>query len=386
MGVAQDHGLGRNGRFYARRETTFASFLKPISGDAIKILKSTMDFKQARKPRNDVRQTRSLLERITGMKEVAWSVDSYLIPSGDAGVPPDVHELLRAAFGIYVNTPSVNDVYTLSDAQSALGSLSLVRTSDVHMQALIGAVVEEMKLGLAGGDEPKLSFSGFAVDELGTGTSVLTAAVVASATILIQASDVANFTNGSVLQVGVNTNGGAGYRVVSGGGTSTLVLETTLTAALGDVVAPFAPTETTSGSPIAGILGSLVFAEDSGAQVPITALEVTLKNGTKPVNNEAFQDRVTDYILGYREVTGSVTIRLRRDQVRQHFKRKSFVTRNLVAICGTVVGRRLQIDMPTIEVDFSPIEIPEAEEATFTLPFTALSSGVLANELKFTFF
>ena len=56
----------------------------------MKVLSAPMEFGQERTPRNDSRQTRSLLERITRGKTVSWSVQKYLIPNGSLGVQPDL--------------------------------------------------------------------------------------------------------------------------------------------------------------------------------------------------------------------------------------------------------------------------------------------------------
>ena len=82
MGSTQDHALGRNRAFFAKVESTYGTFVKPAATDAAKVLNCSFDFKQERKNRMDSRAVRAHYERITGRKEVSWSVDSYLIPSG----------------------------------------------------------------------------------------------------------------------------------------------------------------------------------------------------------------------------------------------------------------------------------------------------------------
>ena len=126
------HGLGRNQRFFAKEEVTYGVYLKPAATDAIKVLSTAMEFGQARDPRTDTRQTRSVLEQITGKKTVPWSVEKHLIPSGTAGTPPDDHEMLLNAIGGavgYTNTPATSDAYRLDAGQASLRSMSMVRTA-----------------------------------------------------------------------------------------------------------------------------------------------------------------------------------------------------------------------------------------------------------------
>ena len=49
------------------------------------------------------------------------------------------------------------------------------------------------------------------------------------------------------------------------------------------------------------------------------------------------------------------------------------------------VTTRLSV-CPACEFGFGALEIPEAEEATFSLPFTALATGTGENEIVLGFF
>jgi hypothetical protein len=381
MGVAIPHALGREQRFYAKPETTFATAVTPASGDAVKVLSTKVSFKQDRKDRMDTRQTRSLLERITGKQAVTWEAEMYVLPSGSAGTAPDCHDLFKAATGTETTNSGTSVVYTLASTQTALGSLTLERElSSTFSQKLAGAYVEQMTLKQQGGDPPMLTFSGGAATEVLTGYSTLNGSLSGGETnITIQSADVSLFANGSIIKVGTST----GHTVTAGGGTSSLTVSPAISGSQsnGAAVIPYVPTETTAGVPIAGIVGS--FTIDSGS-VPITAFEVTLKNGLKAVSNEAFDATgATDYIVGHRNVAGSISIRVRRDLVLYIAKRKLFTTRALVITSGSVAGKELVTSIPYAEFDFSDIEVPNADEATIQLPFTALGSSG-EDEISFT--
>ena len=89
MAIATPHGLGRELRFFATLETTFGTYVAPsVAGgpnEGLKVTASGLSFSQARIMRNDSRTTRSLLERITGKKEVTWSCEAFINPPGDQG-------------------------------------------------------------------------------------------------------------------------------------------------------------------------------------------------------------------------------------------------------------------------------------------------------------
>ncbi len=381
----QEHSKGRELKFFAREEGVFGLFTKPTGSDAMKVLSTGMEFGQERAPRNDSRQTRSLLERITRGKTVSWSVEKYLIPSGSPGVPPDDNVLISGAMGIRTIDPGVSVIYTLLGTQF-VQHLTLVRhTPPTFMEAVVGAYVESMTLSFSGGDEPRISFEGVAKDHIHTGTAELDGAMAATATMLVDAVDGFNIYKDSVVQIGSDDNSGAGHKVIVDTARPSFTMQFPATASDGDPVVPFTPTEVTAGSPIAGILGSIDIDFPAGStELPITAFEITLTNNNKAVVDQAFQDSLTQIITGFRAVAGSISLRLGKAEAIQLGGRKTFTTRLLTVESGDTAGQKVLITLPSIEIDFSSVDIPEAEEATFTLPFTALgTTGEDEMELKF---
>lgn len=379
MGNAIPHLLGRNRRFYAKAESSFATFAKPAGTDAIKVLKSSFDFKQERKDRMDSRQTRSVLERITARKEVSWTLEAYLVPSGAAGTAPDIGPLLKALLGTETVNASTSVVYTPSSAQS-MGSLSMVHEFNTSfMEAVRGAWVEQGTLKIDGGNEPRLEFQGGASDHGGAGVTTLDGALSGGET-AVTITDAFSIDVGTVISIGSSTN--HEVTAVNAAGTGLTVTPAVSGAqSNGASVTPYVPTETTAGSPIAGVVGS--FTVD-GTTVLITAAEVTIKNNYKALTDEAFASAVSDVIAGFREVSGTLTIRARRDVMIQFQKRKTFTTRDLVLVCGNAAGKILTVDMNQVEFEFSALEIPEAEEGTFQVPFKALGSSG-EDEISLTF-
>lgn len=381
MGVNLTHALGRKQKVFAKEESAAGTFVKPAATDALKAIKVSMPFSQERKDRMDSRTTRSVLERISGKKSATWSIEKYIIPSGTAGTPPDDHVLWKAGVGGdtgYTNTGSTSDEYALASSQT-LETLSIVRhLNDIVMESVKGAVVEEIKVVANGGDEPKVNFSGFAMGHVHTGYTTLDGDMVSSDQMTVD--DHANIEIDSVVKIDSDDNSGAGYKVTAGT-TSPYTLETTLSASDGVAVTPFTPSETTAGSPINGITGSTVI---DTVTFPILAFELTLKNNIKAVEDEAQQAIANDFIPGFREVTGKISVRARRDFIIELGKRKSFSTRDVRVTLGAGSGTRLQIDVDYAEFEFEDFEVPESEEAIISLPFKALGSSG-DDEVKFTF-
>lgn len=375
MGLLQNHALGRNQRVYITDEVTPGTLVKPTGASALKILTSDIDWRQNRVSRDDSRQTRSLLERITQRKEATWSLEGYLLPSGTPATEPDIGTILTAAMGADNAGGGSIWVYSLSASQ-VLKTVSLVREMNAAvMEAALGAWVEQLTFSIPGGDLPKVSVEGGAFDVAHTGTSTLNGAP-AGAVITVQAADADAFEVNSVVQVAADDNGGAGFRVISKTGAA-LTLEAAPTAVSTDPVVPFVPTEVTAGNPIAGITGQLDFTPSGLGLVtlPITSLELTVKQNVKAINDEAFQDKTTDLVPMFREVTGTFGLRARKDLIVQLARRKQFALHAIAVTVGSGAGTRVKFSLPTVELDATKLEVPEADEATFNLPFVALGAS-----------
>jgi len=373
MGSTQDHALGRNRAFFCKTESTYGTFVKPAATDAAKVLNCSFDFKQERRNRMDSRSVRAHYERITGRKEVSWSVDSYLIPSGSSSTDPDLAPLFKAAMGA-----SSSQVFSLTSGQ-ALDSLSLIQQmNSVVMESITGAYVDTMTISMSGGDDPRVSFSGGASTHIHTSTT--TADGAGSSTTALVVDDADAIEVGSVIQVGSSADN---IKVTAKNGTA-ITLESASSWSDGDAVIPFTPSETTAGSPSPGITGSLTLAGNSGLE--IVSFELSLANNIKAISDEAFASTVTDFIPGFRDVTGSLSVRCAKDQALEIGKRKGFGTRDLQIVSGSGTGNVCTIDLDQVEFEFSALNVPESEEVIIDLPFRALAQDAASNdELTITF-
>jgi hypothetical protein len=384
VGASLPHVLGRNQRFYARREATPFTFLRPgITGDAtspastptktanaLRVLSSKMSRKQETKVRADARQTRSELETILGKVECSWGVSCYAGPSGSAGLPPDTHELLVNHFGTFATSASTSCTYTPTDSQSARGTLSLMREmNEIASQAIRGGICDVLKISLTGGDEPKFDFEGAGADLVGTGYSTLAAeAAVGASSITVVDAD--NYRVGSVIGVGTSLNAAGtppGHIVTTKAGAVLGISPVIVgTQAIGSVVAPYVPTEVVTASPIAGILGSLTL---DGTTYEVTQANIEHRNNDKLFKDFAFQPTLTDYVPGY--ATGSVElmVRARRDQIILLNRIESAIQtiHPVILTCGDTAGRRMVTTMNRIEFNAPEFEVPQAEEGMIKL-------------------
>jgi hypothetical protein len=384
----QSHVLGRDQKFFVIKETTPGTFVKATTAASANCLTTSFVPGVGRKDRLDANlATRSITERITDKEEHSWSYEGFWVPSGTKNTAPDIGDMVLAAMG--TETVNANDVtYSLASSQQ-LTTLSMTRhLNSIFQESLSGAWVEEMKLTAAGGEEPKISFSGGAMSYAATGYSTLNGAMAASATtMIVQTADKNAFmTNPSAVG-----GAGAGARsvvVIDDGNDTDNDVEVTADAApsftvtaigaaeqaSGATVNPYVPTHTDAGSPINGVSGSLTYDSFSAR---ITGFELTLKNNIKANSDAAIEARVTDVIPGMREVGGSLTFRCRQDHLVHILNRRELTTRALTLNLGGAAqsGTRLVVSIPTLELEWSEVSIPQSEEATISLPFRALGSS-----------
>jgi hypothetical protein len=407
MGQAKLHALGRNLKYFVTPEATLGTYVDlgaPGSSTTkgMRVLSSSMEYAQERVDRADARgDTRSLSERITRRVNCTYSVESYLLPSGTPGTEPDADLLYKAVMGarssgsVTVGTVTGSGIkYSLSATQ-AMPSVCLTReTGGVVQQRMRGCYVGEMAISGSGGDEPKVSFSGTGIDMWNIGRSTTTNAG-SSATTIEVGSGASALRNSRMfgtpsasfpIQVDVGADSPVSVTGVSSVN-GDITLASALTWEIGDIVKPYSPALGDAGVPINGVSGS-VTVEDTISAMPITAFDITVNNNTKALNDEAFTNLMTDFIPGFRSVTGNITVRANQDQIVELNRRKLFGVRDIQMILGSTspAGSYAVINMPKCEFGFGALEIPEAEEATFTLSFTALQDSTGEDEIVLGFF
>jgi hypothetical protein len=137
-----------------------------------------------------------------------------------------------------------------------------------------------------------------------------------------------------------------------------------------------------AGSPIAGILGSLTLA---GNSLPITSFEVTVANNNKGISDEAFVAGTSDYVPGFRDVTGSLSIRCRRDLAIEIGKRLDFGTQAIVVTCGDTAGKKLIVEIDDAEFEVAAVDTPQSDEVVVPMNFRALATSAGEDEIVIKF-
>ena len=386
MGASTDHALGRNLRFFCKKEAAAGGAYGTASqealagADAAKVLSSSMEFTVTRNDRMDARGTRSIQERITGKQEVSWSCESYLLPAGGT-TAPDIDPLIEGAMGGAFGTPTAK-TYKLTDT-NALPTVHMSRTAnDVFREDLFGCWVEEMSISASGGEEPKISFSGGAFNYVLTGTGTTEGTGSSATSLVTESGNGVNFMVGSVISFNSLAD-----KIVTAKSTDTLTIASSSWSDA-QAITPTTYTETTAGNPLNGIGGSLTL---NSVTLPVTAFDVTVTNGVKPLSDAAFEKGTSDFIAGYRSVKGNISVRARKDFIKSLAQRyvqttatagPSFSSVPIRVDLGSVSGKQVVVFVDTAELDFAAIDVPEAEEAILNIPFTALATSSGGDEIR----
>ncbi len=378
--------VGRLEKLYAVAESTYGTAVQPAATNAVRFKSFSASQAIERVIRDDKRVTRSALEQITRRKSVEWSLESYLLPSGAAGTAPDGHDdLLESAFGTETVNASTSVVYTLArefekplSLHHTLGASISSPDDRIAAETIRGAVVDQVTFNLSGSDEAMVSYQGFAKDIIRAGISAVVS--FTGNTITVTSGDGPKFDAGMVLRVGSVDN--ITISSVSG---DVLTTSSTSGIANGNAITPqliqTSQTFASGASPISGILGS--FLIDSVA-FPIVSAQIVLANGSKAHNDRFGTDSVVSYNLGNRRVTGSITYRLTDSNFLELAKTKSFGTRDLQLISGTVAGSIATFDLNTCKFEYSPLVVNSLDDILITQAFTALGSSG-EDELSLTF-
>lgn len=403
--ASQAHVLGEQQKLFAMVETTPGTFLKPTGTPTAaasagierhpNCITTTMVPNIARKDRTDAYMaSRDVLERITGKSEHSWSYEGYYVPSGTKNRSPDVGPFLVAS-GM-TETVNANDVTFSQHSNQTISTLSLTRHfQEIWQEAMAGCVVDTWSLEFAGGAEPMFKASGRAMSYAATGTGTTNGAIAPAATTLVLTAAGTNALDCQASPYGTNPptagNPATGARsvikindgsspdsdievIVCSSAPSFTTTAMTNGSDSGAAVTPYVPTHTNLGSPISGTAGT--FTWDSFAIRP-TAVAINYNNTMIYNDDEAFQPGMSDAIPTIREITGSMTFRVRQDHAIYILDRKQFAVRALSLTVGGAdqSGTRLVVSMPYCEGEYNEVGAPQNGEATINYTFKALGSS-----------
>ena len=359
--------------------------------DSFKHISYSSTPNEDRQPRRDVRTARDDISVMIRNRTNEWSLTSYFLPRG-GNTPPDIAPFWRAGFG----SEAIGSGVTYGYARVP-PSLAFIITggepTPVAQEKVVGALVNETIITLQPGEEPRVQFNGIAsaiVRALGTTTI---GAGANSATQNITAGQVARMKVGSIMEVvGIAT----GLRVVSRSlsGNTVTFDQSINTAAGGQIVRPYTPwsdaTANQGGEPIAAWNGSITIGGSSAYSAGLAGATINIANNWTEKRTQ-FSQNFIDAGVGHRMVTGTLSFFARdvdlallaqAEETPSSGYPGTLNPMGVVLTLGDSTNGQCVITMPNVVLNFAQLSIPEDGDATFEIPFLALStftSGVPNN-------
>ena len=364
---------------FVKAESSYGTAVKPAATDAFRASSITLGAPVGREFPNDVRQTRSRIERTTTRTPVQpWSAEGILRPSGSLGVAPDMGLFLAHAFGTETVSGGASVTYSLAKDPTSL-SLDIYRSATDLGEGVNGGIVQNFALNWSGDSFITWTASGVGKDYIQTGNTLANGAGSSATALIVDDADF--FTPYSVVKLG-STNDVQVTAVNYS--TNTLTIASSSWSD-NDAVIPYFPSPTVAGDPLFGTQGSLSL--DNGSTT-ITHLggAINITTGIDLLNTEFGSSSATDVVVPtYREVTGNIDFLVRKDEAMlfTEFRRK--VQKDVVITLGDTAGKRLKINCNVTEFDPTARDSPESDMLRYTANFVALASSAGEDEITIVF-
>lgn len=384
MTFIPSRAFGWNRKSWIAKESTYGSPVMPLASYAVPATEFEITPAQERLQRDDTTGIRSFQNnRFSGRKSADWRMLKYVIPSGVAGTAPDDDVLLQCAFG---DTNSLTNTVQYTPDDDDLPSFTGFRHVGHFSQGVYGAAVNQLVMNFSGSDFSTFEYSGPGKDFVWAGTTSLESQAASGVT-NVKVADADFYSANVIIELGAESNGVTGYKIlsVSSNGTLNITPALAATVATNATVAPFAPAMTLAGDALHGIAGSF---QTNSSTVTITTATVTLNNNLQLRDDEYGQTTPTGIILDRRrEVTFSLDLYLTKSNFYLFGEGAAFTAQNIELVAGTDTAKRAKATMAQGEFEVPNITDPGSEgETTLSVNGNALSTSSGQDDLQLDFY
>ncbi len=381
--------------------------LFPIAANGVEHVNMKIDYNI---PREDAahRSGRSRVVRLSGKKEVKFSLETYIIPGTPSGGNPtlsDVHPMLLSAFGKVDLTDPAKIVYGLTRA-SALSFRFLEEGSHFSRLAM-GCVADVVTFTLPGDGKAMVKFEGFGQDVVSAGESTALSAGAAVNVVEVEIGTGQRYEIGSYIDI-IDATDGNTYKAASrritaisegtgvGGGDELTFTGAAATFAIGDIVIGSAPdfTADSAADALLGLKGSLTTAAFGTLDCDLLSAEITLKNNYTPKSMVYGTDSICGFIADKRREVGlKFDILLTKDNFDFYQRNKNFIAdqveivlapQEIPAPINAAAGRTMRFKFDKVEFNIPAIEQPGDSYVKLTLEGVALAQSVNDNNNEFS--
>lgn len=310
-------------------------------------------------------------------KMVEGDIETYLCYKTTGGSPVvdnAVQILLEAIFGR--KTVSGTEIkFDNVDPQTVY--TSLYQVNNMFARKVNGMYIKNFTLTFPGDGPATVKYSVKARDAKECSYGKLSAAVNASASVILNAGEAYRFEAGALVMcvdadgrtVVAGADGSLSVSSISTG-TDTVVLSTTVTVSDDGFLVPWSPQVfgfTYTDEPADGLVGSLSFDGGSTTFEQIKSIEFSVDPKLEDLDNYYGADGNRGFVVGDRtEIKVKVEVNLTADDYRYILQAKQFTSFSVKAVSGEAAGRRCEIVCPKVIMSSPAVELPETGSVTVT--------------------
>lgn len=319
-------------------------------------------------------------------KKVAeYTFETYVNMNGLAGasIDPALQLLIESALGKKTVVASTSIDFT---QDLPVVYFSIVQVSTIFGQYFTGAYAKGVTLTFPGDGPSMMKHAGKASDSAIAGLALVSGAVVASATVVLEAGASKRYSEGAHVML-VDVDG----RTITGGADGSLtvvseddiagniVLSTTVSVADQSFIVPWHPgavQQTGRDAIYTDLVGSFKLSQ-GGSNIDITSCELDIQNDHNDLDGYFGHDANAGFIAGNR-MTGklTVTFNLSNENFGEVVRTRKFGGYNPQIILGAIgSGRYLKITAPKWIPAVPNIEVPQNGPTPITLEGTLYQSA-----------
>lgn len=398
--------VGLDQKFWMTKETGGYGYqatggLIPIATDAIETVSGMLDFKI---PREDsaTRSGRSVVTRLSGKREVKFSMENYIIPGTPDGsnhpTLPDSHLLLLSAFGICDESVATKKLYKLGHASTT--SIRVLEEGTHFSRLAYGCVVDSLTFSLPGDGKAMMKAEGFGQDVKVAGESTVAADVTAANVVTVATGDGARFEVGAYVdiidQANGNTRKASSRRIDSKAGDALTLSGAAITCLTDDIVIGAAPdfTADSSEDALLGLQGTFTTALLGSIDCQLISAELTLKNNYTQKNFLYGTSQICGFVADKRRNVGvKLEVLLTKDNFAFYMNNKQFLAddvtitlapQDIPAPINSATGRTWKFRFPRVEFNVPSIEQPADGYVKLTLEGVAMATDANTLDTEMT--
>lgn len=382
--------------------------LFPVATDGLEHVTASIQYDI---PRDDAahRSGRSRVVRLSGKKDVKFSLETYIIPgtpSGSNPTLPDIHPMLLSAFGaVDTTTDPTKIVYSLTRASA--DSFRFLEEGSHFSRLAIGCVADSVTFTLPGDGKAMVKFEGFGQDVISAGESTALSIGSSTNTIEVAVGTGSRYEVGSYIDIIAASDGStriAASRPISAislatgtnGGDELTFGGAAVSFAIGDIAVGAAPdfTADSAADALLGLKGTLTTGAFGALDCDLLSAEITLKNNYTQKNFVYGTDSICGFIADKRREVGlKFDILLTKDNFDFYQRNKNFIADSveislapqaIPAPINAAAGRTFRFKFNKVEFNIPQIDQPGDSYVKLSLEGVALAQSVNSNNNEFS--